>query len=179
MATQNQNPQNLYNRVINFTTTNLSNGQPFEEPHSVTLQNGNYNIPLNDAIIQGNPFGSCIVVPLSTNSSNGAPYLKFHLPQNDDSVMYVTFAIKHSGMSDGYYDYVQGIPDNYRTALKNWIKDDRIFNSTDTSPKTKTLKFTVKGVETNSVSSSIQFSITFSAIFGTTSQPATQIVNNI
>jgi hypothetical protein len=168
MATSstNPNPQNVYNYAINFTTTNLSNGNPFVEPHTVTLQNGSYNIPLNPINIQGNAYGPCIVVPLSTNINNGAPYLKFHLPQNDESVMYVTFCIRHTGMNDGYYDYVNGIPDAYRSALRTWIKDDRVTNINATTTLTKTLTFNVKGIDTNVVSATIPFTVTFSATFG-------------
>lgn len=166
MATANQDPQNVYNRVINFTTTNLSNGNQFIEPHTVTLQNGSYNIPLNPINIQGNAYGPCIVVPLTTNINNGAPYLKFHLPQNNESVMYVTFCIRHTGMADGYYDYVNGIPNAYRTALRNWIKDDRLINLSIPTNLTKVLTFTVKGIDTNVASASVQFTVTFRAEFG-------------
>jgi len=167
MATQNQDPKNVYNRVINFTTTDLSNGNVFSEPHTVTLQNGTYNIPLNNTTIQGNPHGPCIVVPLTTNSSNGSPYLKFHLPQNNESTMYVTFAIRHTGMSDGYYDYIQGIPSSYRTALRTWINDNRATLANQSTTLTKSLKFKVKGIDTNVSSASIDFFVTFSAVFGT------------
>lgn len=164
---QNIDPQNALNREINFATTNLSNGNQFIEPHTVTLLNGNYNIPLNNSSIQGNPYGPCIVVPLTTNINNGAPYLKFHFPQNNESVMYITFAQKNNSMSDGYYDYIQGIPDTYRSALRTWIRDDRpvAFNQPITLPKT--LTFNVKGIDTNLASASVTFTVTFQAQFGT------------
>lgn len=163
---QNQNPQNVYNREINFTTTNLSNGNVFSEPHVVTLVNGIYQIPLNQQIINGNQFGPCIVIPLTTNTGFGAPYLKIHLPQNNESVMYVTFAQKNASMVDGYYDYIQGIPESYRTALRNWILDEQSFNSLQTTPLSKKLTFKVKGFDTNQVSASVEFTIEFKAIFG-------------
>jgi hypothetical protein len=69
-------------------------------------------------------------------------------------------------MNDGYYDYVNGIPDAYRSALRTWIKDDRVTNINATTTLTKTLTFNVKGIDTNVVSATIPFTVTFSATFG-------------
>jgi hypothetical protein len=172
MATPNQDPQNVYNRVINFTTTNLLNGNLYEEPHTVILLNG--VTPINSLTIQGNPYGPCIVVPLTTNINQGANYLKFHLPQNNESAMYVTFAQKNNNMSDGYYDYIQGIPDSYRNDLRNWIRDGRVLSTGSQAPLERTISFSVRGIDTNVVSASVDFDITFSAVFGLTTTTVPQ-----
>jgi len=168
----NTNPLNSLHKKISFTTTNLSNGEQFDEKHYVTLLNGTYGIPLNSQIIQGNPYGPCIVIPLTTNSGNGSPYLKIHLPQDNESVMYITFSIRHNAMSDGYYDYIQGIPTAYRTALRNWIKDNKLIDLNSTKPTTKSLKFNVRGIDTAQISASLDFYVNFSAVLGLTNNAA-------
>jgi sulfite reductase beta subunit-like hemoprotein len=80
--------------------------------------------------------------------------------------MYITFAKKNSSMSDGYYDYVQGIPDDYRNELRAWIRDGKNFIPSGGENLAKKLKFKIKGVDTNDVSASIDFTISISAVYG-------------
>jgi len=54
MAVANQDPASVLNAVVNFTTTNLSDGDPFVEPHTVSGPNGTFTIPLNAVNIGGN-----------------------------------------------------------------------------------------------------------------------------
>ena len=166
MAVANQNPAN--NSIaykVNFTTTNLSNGNPFVEPHTVVgpTPAGTFNIALNGVSLAG----SKVVVPLQTTTGAGSYWLKFWLPQPGSSVMYITFAIKTNGVSDGYYDYATGIPSDYRSALRTWIKDNVTLPASPTTVQ-KNLLFTVYGLDTNQVSSAIQFKTKFTAVFGGT-----------
>jgi hypothetical protein len=163
MAIANQNPINVINYPVNFTTTNLSNGNTFVEPHTVAgpIPSGTFNIPLNGI----NLAGSKVVVPLQTTTGAGSYWLKFWLPQPGSSVMYITFSIKTNGVADGYYDYQTGIPADFRTALRTWIKDNVSTPISSTVTLQKNLLFTVYGLDTNQVSSAIQFKARFSAIF--------------
>lgn len=166
MATANQNPASIPTaKSVTFTTTNLSNGETFVEPHSVAgpTPSGTFNIPLNGISLLG---GTKVVVPLSTTTGFGSYWLKFHMPQPGSSKMYVTFAQKNNSMADGYYDYSSGIPADFRTALRNWIKDNKTTSVSSTTVLSKSLLFTVYGLDTNKVSSAIQFKVTFKASFG-------------
>lgn len=155
-------PQNAKNFKVQFTTTNLDNGSVFLEPFIVSGPSGSFNVPLNSTTNGG----SKVFIPLTSNTSEGANYLKIHLPQPDSSELYITFAKKASSMFDGYYDYITGIPDDYRTDLRNWILDGR---SIPTAPinLTKTLVFSVIGKDTNQSSEAIQFVIKITAKIGT------------
>jgi hypothetical protein len=163
MATANQAPQNVLHYAVNFTTTNLDNGDSFVEPHSVSgpTPGGTFNIPLNAVPITG----SKVVVPLQTTTGSGSYWLKFWLPQPGSSIMYVTFCVKNNSYADGYYDYQTGIPSAYRTALRTWIRDNVTTNVSSTVTLNKNLLFTVYGLDTNQVSSAIQFRVRFEAIF--------------
>lgn len=168
MAIANQNPQNIQAKYsISFTTTNLDNGETFSEPHTASIEAGTYNIPLN-AISIGN---GKMVIPLTTNTTQGSHFLKLHLPQPGSSIMYVTFAQKNNAMADGYYDYITGIPSAYRSSLRTWIKDQRITNVSTPTVLDKGLKFKVYGLDTNLLQSAIEFEIKFSATFGVASPP--------
>jgi len=73
MATANQNPANIaIAEVVNFTTTDLNSSQQFIEPHTVSGPNGSFNVPLNAVPISGNK----VVIPLTTNTAQGAKLLK-------------------------------------------------------------------------------------------------------
>jgi len=173
MATANQDPQNIgfpMAQVVNFTTTNLSNGTVFSEPHTVSGPTGSFNIPLNAISIGGNK----IVVPLTSDSSQGASYLKFHLPQPNSSEFYVTFCEKNNSYSDGYYDYQTGIPSQYRTDLRNWIADNPLGLPSQPTSIPKTLTFTVYGLDTNQTSAAIQYTVRFTGVFGATSGGGSQ-----
>jgi hypothetical protein len=162
MAVANQNPENVLNYVVNFTTTNVSDGQIFEEPHTVSGPNGAFTIPLNAVSISG----SKIVVPLTTNTAPGAYYLKLHLPQPGSSKFYVTFAQKNNSMADGYYDYITGIPTDYRSSLRTFIADGITTFPTQPTTYSKSLVFTVYGLDTNQVANAVQYTVRLSAVFG-------------
>ncbi len=163
MAIANQNPQNVLNHVVEFSTTDLLNGNTFEEPHYVSspTPGGTFNINLGAFSLSSNK----MVVPLSTNTSQGSYWLKLHKSQPNSSMMYVTFAQKNSSMADGYYDYQTGIPSDFRAALRTWIRDNEVLSSSGSVTRSKTLLFDVYGLDTNSVSSATPFRIRFNATF--------------
>ena len=110
--------------------------------------------------------GNKVVVPLTTSTGSGSPYLKFHLPTTTANTMYVTFCVKNSFMVDGYYDYKTGIPSAYRTALKNWLVYTTSGPSTiPVGVKQKALKFTAYGSSTNKPSEAVTFYVTFQGTF--------------
>lgn len=162
-TTANQNPANVVHRKVTFNTTNLSNGDIFDEPYFVNgpTPGGTFNIPLNGVGIVGNK----VVVPIQTTTGWGSYWLKFWLPQPGSKIMYVTFAQKNASMADGYYDYITGVPSDYRTALRTWIRDNVATPINSSVTKTKSLVFTSYGLDTNQVSAAIQFKINFTAIF--------------
>jgi len=165
MATPNENPSNnSIARKVSFKTINTDNGDIIIEPHTVSgpTPAGTFNIPLNGASIGTNKY----VVPLQTTTGLGSYWLKFWLPQPDSDIMYVTFCIKNNSMADGFYDYNTGIPSEYRTALRTWIKDNRLTTKKGAETFKKNLLFTVYGLDTNKISSAIQYQISFTAIFG-------------
>lgn len=168
MATANQSPENIQiAQLVSFTTTNLDSGDLFEEPHTVSGPTGSFSVPLSIIPIVGNK----IVIPLTSNTSAGANYLKLHLPQPGSSEFYVTYAQKNSAMADGYYDYQSGIPSGYRSDLRTFIADGTTIFPNQQTTFSKTLVFTVYGLDTNQVSAAIQYSVRFSALFGNVVAP--------
>ena len=169
MATANQNPANVLHRKVSFTTTNLDNGDVFDEPYNVSgpTPGGTFNIPLNAVSIVGNK----VVVPLQTTTGWGSYWLKFWLPQPGAKVMYVTFAQKNASMADGFYDYITGIPADFRTALRTWAKDNVVTSISTSTTVQKNLVFTVYGLDTNQVSAAIQFKLKFTAIYSGSAAP--------
>lgn len=159
-------PQNAKNFKVNFTTNNLDNGTQFAESFIVSGPNGSFNVPLN-AVTNGN---TKVMIPLTSNTSEGANYLKIWLPQPSSNTLYITFSKKASSMKDGYYDYITGIPDDYRIDLRNWILDGAAIPSVPLN-KTKTLVFSAIGKDTNQASESIQFVIKITAKIGTITPP--------
>jgi len=159
-------PQNALNRSVTFTTTNLDNGTPFSEPFIVTGPTGSFNNPLNIVTYGGNK----ILIPLTTNTSEGANYLKIWLPQPSSNKMYITFAKKANSMSDGYYDYINGIPSAYRADLRSWILDGTSVPITQAA-RNKTLVFEAIGKNTNQAQETIQFRVDFSGLFTQTANP--------
>ena len=161
MKNLNTAPQNALNKKVQFTTNNLDNGSVFVEPFIVSGPNGSFNNPLNSTAN-----GNKVFIPLTTNTAEGANYLKIHLPQPNKSVMYLTYAKKADSMADGYYDYITGIPADYRDDLRNWILDGRAIPSAPTNMN-KTLVFSAIGKDTNQSSQAIQFVIKLTAKIGT------------
>jgi hypothetical protein len=167
MATANQDPANIglpMAQVVNFTTTNLSNGDPFVEPHTVSGPTGSYNVPVSVIPISGNK----IVIPLTSDTSAGASFLKLHLPQPNSSAFYVTFCVKNNAMQDGYYDYTTGIPSDYRTDFRLFTLDGANSIPSGGASYSKTLVFQVLGLDTNVASAAIQYTVTLAATFGGT-----------
>lgn len=165
MATPNVDPSTMNSdmaRKVEFTTTNIDFAIEFEEPHVVSGPNGAFNVPLN-AINIG---GSKVVVPLTSSSSQGAHYLKFHFPQPNSSEFYVTFAQKNNNMADGYYDYQTGVPASYKTDFRTFVLDNTQALPTSTTTKKKTLVFSVYGLDSNQPTEAEQFKVEFNAIFG-------------
>jgi hypothetical protein len=167
MAQANQDPATVVNYKVEFTTLNLDNGDPFDEPHTITgpAPGGSFNQPLNPININS----SKTVVPLSTSTALGSYFLKFHKPQPNSSTMFVTFAQKNASMADGYYDYVSGIPADFRSQLASWITDGRILQNGQTY--SKDLVFDFYGIDTNQVSSAVQYKVRFSTTFNFNSSP--------
>jgi len=167
MAQANQDPATIgfpMAQVVNFTTTNLDNGDPFVEPHTVSGPTGSYNVPVSAINIGNNK----IVIPLTSNTSPGANFLKLHLPQPNSSEFYVTFCSKTNGSQDGYYDYTTGISSAYRADLRTFCLDGALSIPSQGASYAKTLVFQVLGLDTNVSSAAIQYTVRFSATFGGT-----------
>jgi hypothetical protein len=164
--------EDAYTFEIDFTTTDLSNGNMVIEPHEVTGPTPiNVTNPLNHYSISSN-----VYVPLTTNTSQGANYLVFFLPQPGSSKMHVGFATKSSLYEGGYYFYTQGMTTSYRSDFKEFCRDsqDTSFNA---GPKNldKRVKFSVKGIDTNNVSASVEFQVWFRWYFSNTIDPNPQL----
>ena len=165
MATANQTPASIglpMAQPVNFTTTNLDNGNLFTEPHTVSGPTGSFIVPINAVPIGG----SKLVIPLTSNTSQGANYLKLHLPQPNSSIFYITFCVKNNEMQDGFYDYNTGIPASYRSDLRVFILDGLISIPSSGVILTKKLVFQVLGLDTNVSSAAIQYTVNLQAVFG-------------
>jgi len=165
MATPNTSPATMSSdmaRKVEFTTTNVDFAIQFVEPHTVNGPNGAFTVPLN-AINIG---GSKVVVPLSSNSAQGAYYLKFHLPQPGSSEFYVTFAQKNNNMTDGYYDYQTGVPAAYKTDFRTFVKDNLVALPNSLTTLKKNLVFSVYGLDSSQPQQAEQFKVEFNAVFG-------------
>ena len=173
MATANTNPATMsadMARKVEFTTTNVDFATLFSEAHIVTGPNGAFTVPLNTINIGGAKY----VVPLTSNSAQGANYLKFHFPQfflttGNLSEFYVTFCQKNNNMADGYYDYQTGVPLDYNTDFRTFVLDNAQTLPQSLTTKKKTLVFSVYGADSNQPSEAEQFKVEFNAVFGTTS----------
>jgi len=154
-------PQNSLHFKAKFTTSNLDDGTLFQEPFIANGPTGSFNNPLNSVLYGGNK----VFIPLTTNTSEGANYLKIWLPQTTSDILYVTFSKKADSMQDGYYDYITGVPDDYRIDFFEWIKDGSTDAITSTVTLRKNLFFTAYGKNTNQTSQAIQIKVEFSAIF--------------
>jgi hypothetical protein len=159
----------VFKKEIAFSTIDEISGQNIIEGYTVIGPSNNNitSIPLAG--------GRKYVVPLTSDNGEGAAYLKFHLPNGtSESKMYLTFAVKNSAMADGFYDYKTGIPDTYKSKLKQFIVPSTQFV---TSPgyRTKELRFTSYGTSTNKPAEAITFYVTFKAMFeGLTTVEAAQ-----
>jgi hypothetical protein len=167
---QNINPYNnaaIFKKEVQFFTQDEITGQSITEGYNV---NGPFHTSITAIPLAG---GTKFVVPLSTDTGSGAPFLKFHFPNNTSSnKMYVTFAVKNSRMADGYYDYTTGIPAFYKDKLKNFIVagpggQPLAFNQLMnlSGPQTKEIRFTTYGSSTNKPAEAVTFYIKFTAVF--------------
>lgn len=150
-----------------------------------TLDENNSNAPINEGYIVSGPScagvtpifiagGTKAVIPLSTSSGAGAPYLKIHFPTGGGKNIYVTYCVANPYMADGYYDYKTGIPTSYSNALKDWINLVPSTVGGGVILKTRILKFSAYGKSTNRPANSVTFYIKLQGTFGT-SQSAPNI----
>ena len=169
----------VFKKEIQFSTTDEISGQAIIEGYNVS---GPFNSTITSITLAG---GKKCVVPISSDTGSGAPYLKFHFPNGTSSdKIYLTFAVKNSQMADGYYDYKTGIPTAYRSKLKQFIishlspSAQMAANGT----KTKALRFTTYGSSTNKPAEAVTFYFTFSGLFSSmpvlTPGPATSFATS-
>lgn len=160
--TPNARPDLIFNKKVEFSTVNTINNTSVSEIYSVS----NPSSPGVFVIVLSS--GNKAVVPLTDRVDQGAPYLKFHFPSNSfvnpnkSKTMYMTFCVKNLQMADGFYDYTTGIPGQYRSVLKNWIANNTIVSSGN---KSRFLKFTSYGLDTNKPQEAVTFYISFQANF--------------
>jgi hypothetical protein len=162
---QNINPYTnaaIFKKEVQFFTQDEITGQSITEGYNV---NGPFHTTITAIPLAG---GTKFVVPITTDTGSGAPFLKFHFPNGTSSnKMYVTFAVKNSRMADGYYDYTTGIPTTYKNQLKNFIVAPisaiQLFNIS--GPREKKIRFTTYGSSTNKPAESVTFYVAFKAVF--------------
>jgi hypothetical protein len=112
------------------------------------------------------------VIPLTTATGNGAPYLKIHFPNSSSpNTMYITYCVANSFMMDGFYDYKTGVPASYFNALRTWINTNPVtggqyLNGTPIL-RGRTLKFSAYGSSTNKPANSVTFFVKFEGTYGT------------
>ena len=109
----------------------------------------------------------------------GTPYyLKFHLPQDTLSRMYVTFCVKNDNFVDGYADYKKAVdmPEAYINALVQWCNGTQNIPNTVTT-REKILKFNFKGRITGGVTQSRPFTVAFQYQVGETPPPINTSIN--
>lgn len=111
------------------------------------------------------------VIPLTTATGNGAPYLKIHFPNLlNPNTIYITYCVANSFMMDGYYDYKTGVPASYFNALRGWINTNpstgQAFSNAIPVVRTRSLKFSSYGSSTNKPSNAVTFFIKFEGTFG-------------
>lgn len=153
-----------------------------------TLDQNNSNAPINEGYIVSGPScagitpmfiagGTKAVIPLSTASGNGAPYLKIHLPTLNEKNIYLTYAVANSLMADGYYDYKTGVPTAYYNALRAWINLLPSPTRFSTGPvlKTRVLKFSAYGNTTNKPANSVTFFFNLQGTFQSTNTGFTPV----
>jgi hypothetical protein len=175
-TTQNSDPTTIFHKEITFSTTDEISGQIIAEGYNVS---GPFNSTITSVTLTG---GKKCVVPITSDTGQGAPYLKFHFPNGTSSNrIYLTFAVKNSNMADGFYDYKTGIPTTYKSKLKQFIIShlpvSQQFNATGT--KTKALRFTTYGSSTNKPAEAVTFYFTFSALFSTQLEVAQSVENQL
>jgi hypothetical protein len=160
-----------FKRSVALSTTDQNNNNaPIAEGYIVS---GPAAAGVNPIFIAG---GTKAVIPLTTSTGNGAPYLKIHFPTNPTgTTLYLTYAVANSSMADGYYDYKTGVPSSYFSALRNWINTNpsngQPFSNVQPTLRTRSLKFSAYGNNTNKPGNAVTFYLKFQGTFGV-------IVNN-
>lgn len=155
----------VFKKEIQFSTTDEISGQAIIEGYNVS---GPFNSTITQITLAG---GKKCVVPITSDTGSGAPYLKFHFPNGSSSdKIYLTFAVKNAQMADGYYDYKTGIPTAYRSKLKQFIIShlSPAAQMAANGTKTKALRFTTYGSSTNKPAEAVTFYFTFSGLFSST-----------
>lgn len=156
----NPSPSTVLNRRIQFATVNGTNGTTVPEPFRVF---GPYAQGVRITRLR---LGTKAVIPLTTQTGEGAFFLKLHFPYTSagsvamNQVMYVTFCAKNQSYDDGYKDYIQRVPEAYATALKRWIDNGRTPSTTGVIRYRK-LSFTAYGEETAQANNAVSFEIRF------------------
>lgn len=156
----NPSPSSVLNKRITFATVNNTNGNIIPEPFRVF---GPYAQGVRITRLR---LGNKAVIPLTTETGEGAFFLKLHFPyivgnnMSMSQAMYVTFCAKNQAYDDGYKDYIQRVPVAYATALKRWIDNGRT-PSTSGTIRYRKLSFTAYGEETAQANNAVSFEIRF------------------
>lgn len=159
MAT-NPQPASILNRKIQFGTVNNTNGNVIQEPFRVF---GPYAQGVQATWLRT---GTKAVIPLTTETGEGAYFLKLHFPNTSSTsptinrTMYITFCQKNNAYDDGYKDFIQRVPPAYITALKKWIDNGRA-PSTSGVIRYRKLSFTAYGQQTSRVNNAVSFEVRF------------------
>lgn len=168
-----------FKRTISLSTTDQNNNnQPVTETYTVTGPSSPGITPI------ALPGGTKFVIPLSTSSAVGSPFLKIHLPSGSNgNKVYVTYAVSNPYMLDGYYDYKTGVPTEYYNALRAWINTNPSTGNQYTSAvpvvRTRSLKFVAVGNSTNKPGNATTFYVKFQGLFGgftLSSAPSTNLI---
>jgi hypothetical protein len=170
---QNTPPQNITfkNTIILGTTDTNNNNAAIDEGYVVS---GPTSPGVSPIVIAG---GTKAVIPLTTSSAQGAPYLKVHYPINPNGkALYVTYCVANNKMVDGFYDYKTGVPSSFFSALRAWINTNptngqQFVNNNSFTVRERVLFFTDYGNLTNKPANSISFQIKFQGTFGPTPPP--------
>ena len=160
---QNANPAVIFHKEVTFFTQDEISSQNIIEGYNV---NGPFNTTITAIPLAG---GTKFVVPLTSDSTSpNAPFLKFHFPNGTSgNKLYVTFAVKNTRMADGYYDYTTGIPNTYKSQLRNFIVApiNTVQLASLSGPREKEIRFTTYGSSTNKPAEAVTFKVTFKAIY--------------
>ena len=143
-----------------------------------TLDQNNSNAPFSEGYVVSGPViagvtpisiagGTKCVIPLTTSTGNGQPFIKITFPSpSDPNHMYLTYCVAANNMADGYYDYKTGVPTSYMTALKNWINLAWPSSGAISTNKLRSLRFSFYGNSTNKTYNTTTFVINFAGTFG-------------
>lgn len=166
--------------VVVLTPNTLPQNMTFKETVILSTQDqNNNNAVISEGYVVSGPAsqgvspifiagGTKCLIPLSTASGNGAPYLKIWFPGNNSDKLYVTYCVANSFMSDGFYDYTTGVPATYFNALRTWIGTNPSTGQPyipNLIPRTRNLKFSAYGASTNKPANSVTFYIKYTGTF--------------